>query len=116
MVNLISWPDCTIVELGARYDSLDVDSLEEAGGVLLIQAATVKPPRIVVDFSATTFIGSTLIELLIRTWRRLDQRGGDMVLCGLTPFCAEVLHVTQLDTLWRSFPTRDEAAEAVVRG
>jgi hypothetical protein len=35
-------------------------------------------------------------------------------LCGVQPFCAEVIHVTRLDTLWESFPTREEAV-AVLR-
>ena len=116
MVQLISRPECTIVELGASYDSLDVDALDEAGGLLLTQAATAEPPRIVVDLSQTAFIGSTFIELLVRTWKRLDERSGTMALCGLQPFCAEVLRITRLETLWQCYPTRNNAIQALTSG
>jgi anti-sigma B factor antagonist len=103
---------CTVVELGARYDSLDLDALNDAGSLLLTQAVSADPPRLVIDMSQTSFIGSTFIELLIRTWRRLNQRNGSMVLCGLQPFCAEILRVTRLETLWSCYPTRNEAVQA----
>jgi anti-sigma B factor antagonist len=113
MARLISQPKCTIIELGTSYDSLDVDSLDAVGGLLLTQAATAEPPRIIVDFSQTTFIGSTFIELLVRAWRRVSQRGGTLATCGLHPFCAEVLRVTRLETLWPSYATREEAVQAI---
>ena len=115
MVELIHQPGCTVIELGASYDSLDLDSLDEVGGMLLTQAATAEPPRLVLDMSQTGFIGSTFIELLVRTWKRLTERGGTMVLCGLQPFCADVLRVTRLETLWRAYPNREKAVDAVGR-
>ena len=115
MVQSISRQTYTIVELGVSYDSLDIDALDEAGGVLLTQAATADPPRVVVDLFQTRFIGSTFLELLVRTWKHLHQRGGVMAVCGLHPLCAEVFHVTRLETLWHSYPTRDDAVKALVQ-
>ncbi len=112
MTQFTSQPDCTIFELGSSYDSLDTDTLDEAGGALLTHAATVEPPHILLDFSKTNFIGSTFIEILVRTWKRLSERGGTMAVCGLQPFCTDVLRVTRLDTLWPSFPTREEALKS----
>ena len=116
MAEVIHQPGCTVIELGASYDSLDLDSLDEVGGMLLTQAATAEPPRLVLDMSQTGFIGSTFIELLVRTWKRLTERGGTMVLCGLQPFCAEVFRVTRLETLWHCCPTRAEAVTALLSG
>lgn len=116
MVQLISRQTYTIVELGVSYDSLDIDALDEAGGMLLTQAATADPPRVVVDLFQTEFIGSTFLELLVRTWKHLHQRGGAMAVCGLHPLCAEVFHVTRLETLWGSYPTRDDAVNALLQG
>jgi len=115
MARAILQQACTIVELDSRYDSLDVAALDEVGSVLLTQAAAAEPPRIVVDFSKTSLIGSTFLELLVRTWKRLSERGGRMALCGLNPFCADVFRVTRLETLWRSYPTREEAVKALVQ-
>jgi len=105
-------PECTIFELGEGYDSLDTDTLDEAGGILLTHAAMVEPPRILLDFSRTKFIGSTFIEIMVRTWKRVTERGGTMVLCGLQPFCTDVLRVTRLETLWPTYATQEEALKS----
>jgi anti-anti-sigma factor len=115
MIKLIRQQGVTVVELGSSYDSLEEAALEELGGVLLTAAATAEPPRIVVDLSQTTFIASRFIESLVRAWKRLTERGGTLVLCGLQPFCAEVIRVTRLDTLWESFPSREEAMAALAQ-
>jgi anti-sigma B factor antagonist len=113
MVQYFSQPECTIVELGPSYDSLDVDALDEAGSVLLTQAAIAEPPRLIIDLSQTAFVGSTFIELLVRTWKLLGQRGGRMALCGLHPFCIDVFRVTRLETLWDVYATRNDAVRAI---
>ena len=99
----------TIIELGSAYESLDDNALEEVGGLILTKATAVEPPWMVLDLSGTRYIGSTFIELMVRAWKRLRQRGGNMVLCGVQPFCAEVLQTTRLDTLWEVTATREEA-------
>ena len=104
----------TVIELGPSYASLDDTDLEEAGAVLLSEAATADPPLLVLDMSQTEFIGSTFIELLVRAWKRIRQRGGHMVVCGLRPFCAELLAITHLAALWDTYPTREEAATAIL--
>ena len=110
----------TVIELGPSYESLDDDALEEIGGLLLTEATVADPPRVVIDLSGTDYFGSTFIELLVRAWKRLTQRRGTMVLCGVQPLCAEVLQVSRLDTLWPICRTQAEAviaaAEATVDG
>lgn len=103
----------TVIELGPSYDSLNEAALAESGGVLLGEAVHAEPPRLLLDLSGTQFIGSRFIELLVRTWKRLRERGGTMALCGVQPFCGEVLHTTKLDTLWNSYPTRADGVTAL---
>ena len=113
MIRVSRQQDVTIVELGPSYESLDKGAIAEMGDVLLNQATEAEPPRMVLDLSETNYIGSAFVELLVRVWKRLTQRGGTMALCGLRPFCTEVLRVTRLDRLWNAFPTRDQAVAAV---
>ena len=101
--------DVTLIQFGPSYDSLDDAALEEIGGALLGEAFHAEPPRLLLDLSRTSFIGSSFIELLVRAWKRLKERDGTMVLCGVQPFCAEILRVTRLDSLWDTYPTRTEA-------
>ncbi len=113
MITLMRQHDVTVLELGSAYDSLDESSLDELGSLLLTKAATADPPCMVLDLSSTDFIGSLFIELLVRAWKRLTERGGAFALCGVRPFCDEVLRTTHLDTLWESFPTREAAVESL---
>jgi len=109
MIEVTRQRGVTLVVLGESYSSLDESTLDEAGGVLLSTAAAVDPPRLVLDMSSTDYIGSAFIELLVRAWKRLTERGGTMAVCGLRPFCAEVLRVSRVDSLWETFPTANEA-------
>jgi anti-sigma B factor antagonist len=113
MVESARVQNVTVIELAAAYDSLDEDALDDFADVLLTEAVTVDPPRMVIDLSKTTFIGSMFIELLVRAWKRLSERGGGLALCGLHPFCAEVLQASRLDTIWGFFPDRAAAVEAL---
>ncbi len=105
--------EVTIVEFGPRYESLDDALLMEDGGLLLGEAYHADPPKLLLDLSQTGFIGSRFIELMVRAWKRLQQRGGKMVLCGLQPFCADVLRTTKLDTIWDIRATRQEGLAAL---
>lgn len=105
----------TIVALGPGYEQLDELHLEELSTVILDAAGAAKPPRVVIDLSHTKFFGSGFIEILFRSWHRLNARDGRLGLCGLTPYCQEVIEVTHLDRLWSISPTREEAIREVLQ-
>lgn len=110
----------TVIGLGLGYQVVDEHLLDGGidGGLeeLLIEiAGEANPPLVVLDLSHTRFFGSSFIEVLFRLWTRLQGRpGGTFAICGLTPHCLDVLKITHLDTLWRLFPTREEAVHALV--
>ena len=113
--NVLRHDDITIIELGLNYDSLNGPIFEDVQAVMLEQAQNATPPLIVLDLADTVYMGSAFIETISRTWKRVNARSGQLVLCCLTPFCAEVLRATRLDTLWKHYPTRDEAIAALVQ-
>ena len=100
----------TVVALGPEYESLDEHGLDDLKDAILSVADTADPPRVVLDLSHTQFFGSAFIEVLFRTWTRLNARdGGKFAISGVTSYCADVIEVTHLDRLWDFFPSRDEA-------
>lgn len=91
----------TIVSLvGPEYENLDERLLEGIRTALLDIAQRVTPPLLALDLSHTKFFGSAFIEILFRVANRVKNRGGKFALCGLTEYCAEVIHITHLDSLW----------------
>lgn len=103
----------TILLLDKSYDALDEAHLDSLSRMLLQQIEGAPRPLIVLDFSQTEYMGSRVLEILFRAWKRVNDRGGRMAFCCLSPFCAEVLHVTRLDTIWPIESSRKSAIDRV---
>lgn len=105
----------TVISLGPGYQTIDEGVLD--GGLresVLDLSQDANPPLIVLDMPHTKFFGSSFIEILFRLWNRLQGKsGGQFAISGLTPYCKEVLTITHLDTLFRLFPTREDAVRAL---
>jgi anti-sigma B factor antagonist len=102
--------DVTIISFGPQFESLDEYTLDQVRDFVLESARKAAPPKVVIDLSHTKFFGSSFIEVLFRVWNRVNpQPGGKFGLCGLTPYCREVLEITHLDRLWSLYPNEDSA-------
>ncbi len=111
--DLLRQDGVTVVAFGPEYESIGEDKLAGIAAAML-QAAEADPPRVALDLSHTQFFSSSFIEVIFRTWNRLKARpGGRLVLCGLTPYCREILEVTNLTHLWPVCPDRRAAVEAL---
>jgi anti-anti-sigma factor len=102
----------TCVTFGPDFRNMTEDVLPIATDALL-SAATAPTPKLVIDLGNTDFFGSSFIEILFRVWKRLKQRDGKFALYNLTPYCAEVIKITHLDTLWPVRATQSDAISAV---
>lgn len=101
--------EITVVIFGADLESIDESLLPGLGNFLAEQARIVEPAAMIFDMTKVQFFSSSFIELLFRVSNKLASRGGKFAICGLTTHCAEVLHVTNLDRLWKIYPTRPDA-------
>jgi anti-anti-sigma factor len=104
----------TVIQLGPDYDNLGDSLLDELRVVLVECGRNANPPKVVIDLSHTVFFGSAFLEILLQMWKELSEREGSaFALSGLSDNCAEVLRVTQLDSLWKIFETHDEAEKTL---
>jgi anti-anti-sigma factor len=102
----------TVLELGPKCRMVEEGMLDSIGQDLLQATVAANPPLVIVDLSHTEFFGSGFIEVLFRVWNRIQQKqGGKLSLCGLQPYCREVLEVTHLDKLWPLHATRADAVK-----
>jgi anti-anti-sigma factor len=99
----------TLVTFGPDYRNMTEEVVPQATKSLL-EAVGGENSRLVIDLEHTEFFGSSFIEILFRVWKRLKERGGRFALCHVSPYCAEVLQVTHLDSLW---PIRNSIPEAI---
>ncbi|MHB8902659.1 MAG: STAS domain-containing protein [Thermoguttaceae bacterium] len=117
MTTVLQKDGVTIVQLGERYDSLDDGALEQLAEILFQAASGPAPPALLIDLSQTRLIGSRFIGVLVRTWKRVQERQGRMGLCCIPPFCRDALVSTRLyDTLWTPYPNREAALLAMKQG
>lgn len=116
MAEITREQDVTVVELDKAYDALDTAGMQRLDTLLQEEVGTADPPQIVFDMSHTEYIGSRFIELLVRTWKQLRDRNGQMALCGLSPFCRDVIRTTRLEAVWAVHDSRDEAIAALQTG
>jgi anti-anti-sigma factor len=66
-------------------------------------------PRVLIDLSETTYLGSGAINELVRCYRRVQLRDGEFAVCGARPWIRQILEATCLDLVWTMYPTRESA-------
>ncbi len=105
--------DAVVVIPASDVESMSWDVVEHAADLVLAPLHRQKVPLVVVDLSQVTYFGSVFLALLLRCHKLVRQKGGELVLCGASRLARELLQITNLDTLWAIYDTRDEALEAV---
>ena len=69
--------------------------------------------RSIVDLTATTFLDSTALGVLIGAVKRLRSRSGALAIVNTDENIAKTFEITGLDQIFTILPTREEAVEAV---
>jgi anti-anti-sigma factor len=99
----------TVVELDRSYDGLDGSGQQRLSELLRAQVEKADPPLILLDLSRTAIMDSTMLGVLFGAEKRLRARQGRMAVCGANVFCADVLRIVNLNALFQSFETREDA-------
>jgi anti-sigma B factor antagonist len=88
---------------------------EEAAKLESVVSESLKTGRknLVFDLSGVTHIDSTGIGRFIDTFSRLGRAGGQMRLAGATGAVRDSFRVTRLDTVFKFYPTVENACEGL---
>ncbi len=70
--------------------------------------------RLVLEMDEVDFLPSLLMGQLVMLHKRVLQHDGALRLCGLTPQCAEALHLCRLDQALPHFDCRADAVHGCV--
>ncbi|SDM93618.1 anti-sigma factor antagonist [Actinacidiphila guanduensis] len=98
--------DVTVVELSGE---IDLASEAEVTPHLLAAALWPRPPRVVLDLGPVEFIDCFGLSLLVRTRRRVAERGGRLAMVCDRPQTRRLLRLTGLEPLFSPVPTLDDA-------
>ncbi len=72
--------------------------------------------RIVIDLTATTFVDSTALGVLIGAVKRLRSRQGALAIVNTDESIAKTFEITGLDQIFTIAATRDDAIAAIEPG
>jgi anti-sigma B factor antagonist len=71
------------------------------------------PSRIIVDFENVKFFSSMVLGLLLDMRARLKLHDGEVVVSAINPQLYRVFKITNLDKVFRFFPDKESAVEAM---
>lgn len=95
----------SVLDVGGRLTSFEVGALREAISRLLKEGYK----NIVLNLEALTYLDSSGIGELARSYVSVVQRDGAMRVVGLSAKVEEVLKITQLFRVFPEFPSEEEA-------
>jgi anti-sigma B factor antagonist len=94
-VHVIAADEATVVQVHGDLDCYSAPQLR----TVLTELAD-GPRRVIVDVAGSTFIDSTGLGVLVGSLKRLEQRGGHMVLRSPSPLTARLFEVTGVNKLF----------------
>lgn len=88
----------------------DVESITAKLHPLVANAGDMK---MLVDFDGVKFFSSMVLGLLVDIWQRLKEKNGTLVISGINPQLSRVFKITNLDRLFKFYPDRQSALNAI---
>jgi anti-sigma B factor antagonist len=95
---------CTVIQLVGEADA----STHEMSNVFDAEVAK-RPRLLVVDLSGLSFIDSSALGVIMRTYRALHSDGGTLALVSPSPAVARILQLIDIAHMISVYPTLGEA-------
>jgi anti-sigma B factor antagonist len=105
--------DLTLIAATPTLENLEFGLEEQVASLVIAPLRRQQAPLVVFDLSAVDYFGSMFLAILLRCWKLVQSKGGEMVLAGVSDRARELLRITALDMVWPMYGTRREAMEAL---
>ncbi|HWL10289.1 MAG TPA: STAS domain-containing protein [Planctomicrobium sp.] len=101
---MIAFKDHVNVTLRPEITQASWSDVENFGANVRTELENRNSPACVVDLSPLTYMGSSIVALIVRVWKVVESRGGKMVVVCPHPGVIEVIKLAGLDKLWVLVP------------
>lgn len=101
--------DTLILVPAGSHIGYRLSRVEQETDRILAKLAESGVANVLVDAGQLEYLGTAVIGALVRVWEAMRERSGQFVLCNLSDDVLTALIVTNLDTRWPHFATRDAA-------
>jgi anti-anti-sigma factor len=105
--------DIAIITPASEVEAMSWEVMPLAAQIVLAPLKKEPATAVIFDLSRVTFFGSMFLSLLLRCHTLVKQQGGEMVICGVSEQARDLLRLTNLDTLWALYDTREQAIQAL---
>jgi anti-anti-sigma factor len=105
--------DVAVIIPSPEVESMSENVIQQAAQMVLAPLKSDPPSGLVIDLSKVKYFGSVFLSFLLRCHTPMRMNGSEMVLAGVNDRIRELLRLTNLDTLWAIYDTRQEALEAL---
>ena len=75
-----------------------------------------KPDKMIFDFESVKFFSSQVLGLLLDIRAKLKPNNGEVVISAINPQLHRVFKITNLDKVFRFFPDKQSAIQAISTG
>lgn len=106
--------DVHVVSPSVVLEHMDSALVADAAALMLEPLLRADSPQVVIDLAELPAFGTPFLAMLIRCWKRISERGGTMVIAGVSPDVRQLLKITRFDTLWPIYEVRADAISALL--
>jgi anti-anti-sigma factor len=98
-----------VISLLPALNEVPWADIEKIGSEAVTQLNGLSSPRLVVDLTALSYMGSAQVALVVRLFKAVKERDGKMVVANRHPLVQEVLTLAGLNKLWTIVDSREAA-------
>jgi anti-anti-sigma factor len=100
---------CLIITLLPELNDKQWADIEKVGTEIVDRLSTAQSPRFIVDLTPLSYMGSAMVALIVRLYKTVNGRSGQMVVVNQHELVFEVLKLAGLTKLWTIVDSRDKA-------
>lgn len=100
--------EVTVLSVPERLDTLLSDALDQNCSALLEEGRY----KVVLDCEHLQFLNSTVIAILVSYYQKATKNSGDLRFANVSIPVEDVLRLTKLDTVFKWYPSVDEAVSS----
>ena len=100
-----------VLTVAGRLDASTVNVLERA----LMRALMQGTKAVIIDAGEITYISSSGLRVMLTARRQVRERGGDIILCALSPNVRDVMNMVGFTALFTVHESLDGARNAAAR-
>ena len=104
---------CLIITLLPELNDKQWADIEKVGTEIVDRLSAAQSPRFIVDLTPLSYMGSAMVALIVRLYKAVNGRSGQMVVVNQHELVFEVLKLAGLTKLWTIVENRDKAFAAL---